>query len=68
MDEIWKEIEGTNGCYFVSTFGRVYSAPRRVKFGIRERYTDGTIIKPREKKNGYLQVGIFGKTTTFTGL
>lgn len=61
MEEIWKEIAGTDGCYYVSTLGRVYSAPRRVKFGIRERRTKPTILKPRPKNNGYLAVQIFGK-------
>lgn len=61
MEELWKEIAGTDGCYYVSTMGRVYSASRRVQFGRRERYTEPTLLAPRPKKNGYLQVQIFGK-------
>lgn len=59
MKELWKEIAGTDGCYYVSTHGRVYSAQRLVKFGARYRYTEPKILTPRKKPNGYLQVQIF---------
>lgn len=61
MKELWKAIAGTDGCYYVSTHGRVYSAQRLVKFGEKFRYTEPKILAPRKKGNGYLQVSIFGK-------
>lgn len=41
-EEIWKDIEGFEGLYQVSSFGRVKSLPR-----------NGTILTPRILKPGY---------------
>lgn len=56
MQEIWKEIEGYNGYYQISTYGRVKSIPRKVKFGKNYRYTKAKILKPRKHTGGYLAV------------
>jgi hypothetical protein len=44
MEEIWKEIEGTDGKYHVSSHGRVKSYARQ---------KEGKILKIRNNKNGY---------------
>jgi hypothetical protein len=45
MEEIWKEIEGTDGKYHVSSHGRVKSYAK---------YKDGIILKMQYNKKGYL--------------
>lgn len=65
MNEVWKEIEGTNGMYQVSNFGRVKSVSRTVKFGERYRDICDTILKPRLHKNGYYTVCLFGKKNRY---
>lgn len=52
--ETWKDIEGYEGYYQVSSQGRVKSLDRFDGVHFRQ----GTIIKPRLKANGYLQVGL----------
>lgn len=44
MEEIWKDIEGYEGLYQVSNFGRV------------KRVTTGRILKSGKDKDGYLKV------------
>ena len=44
MNEIWKDIEGYQGCYQVSTLGRVRSLDRVT--GKQGKYCKGQIIKP----------------------
>lgn len=51
--EEWKEIQGTNGKYYISNCGRVKSLCK---------YT-AHILKPYQKHNGYLIVRINGKNT-----
>jgi len=50
VKEIWKDIENTNGKYEVSTYGRV-----------RNRKT-GLVRKLKKRKDGYLEVDIYGKS------
>ena len=47
--EIWKEIEGYEGSYLVSSLGRVKSF---------KRYKDGRILKGSPDKGGYLTVDL----------
>jgi hypothetical protein len=47
--EIWKEIEGYGGSYFVGSLGRVKSFMK---------YKDGRIMKGAPNNKGYLQVGL----------
>lgn len=58
MVEIWKDIDGYEGCYQVSNLGNVKS----LKFG-KER-----IMKTRKDKGGYLKVilSLFGKKTNYS--
>lgn len=44
MEEIWKDIEGYEGLYQVSNYGRVRSLPR-VSKSINKTY-GGKILKP----------------------
>lgn len=55
-EEIWKPIENFDGDYLISNLGRVYSAPRTVDFGHRSRIINGTVLKPKRHKGGYLCV------------
>lgn len=53
LEEIWKDIEGFEGLYEVSSWGRVKNSRR------------GNFLKISNTNNGYLQVGLFknGKRT-----
>ena len=57
MQEVWKEIEGTNGMYQVSNLGNVKSFTRIKK---------GGLLKPGRYSNGYLFVH-FAKDTDKKG-
>lgn len=58
MKEIWKDIEGYEGCYQVSNLGRVRSSDRYVKAGYgSESSVEGKILTPNIKK-GYESVGL----------
>ena len=55
--EIWKDIEGYEGLYEVSNYGRVKSlgnGKSTNKNNCKER-----ILKPRKNRYGYLQVGLY---------
>lgn len=57
MEEIWKDIEGYEGLYQVSNFGRVKSLGRFKKNNqIKEK-----ILKPRINSSGYKQVSLYNK-------
>lgn len=49
--EIWKEVEGYEGLYEVSNFGRVRSLGN-------DKTRKTKILKAGERKDGYLQVGL----------
>lgn len=58
--EVWKPIEGYEGNYEVSSFGRVRSLDRVVDFG-NENYSrrmlcKGKIMKGSISRNGYIYV------------
>mgnify|MGYP003432669906 CR=1 FL=1 len=57
--EVWKNIEGYEGLYQVSSEGRVKSLERTFidKIG-RERYVKECILKPGSDRGGYLRVGL----------
>lgn len=46
MQEVWKNIDGFDGKYQISTWGNV-------------RNRSGKILKPYKNKKGYLKVGLF---------
>ena len=57
MEEIWKDIEGYEGIYQVSSFGRVRSLDRMVIMrNGRSRIKRGQILKERRTKHGYVRV------------
>lgn len=50
MKEVWKDIPGYEGLYQASTFGRIYSYPRKGNFG-RSHF-----LTPHPDKGGYMRV------------
>jgi DNA-binding XRE family transcriptional regulator len=50
MEEFWKAVEGWEGLYEVSTFGRVRSLPRRTASGVRGGRVIGLYVR---KHDGY---------------
>lgn len=54
MKEIWKDIEGYEGCYQVSNLGNVRSLDRIIGNALRK----GKILKELKNKDGYLVVGL----------
>ena len=68
-EEIWKPIEGYEGLYEVSSYGRVRSLDRYVKCDYeRYRLHKGKILSPGKDKDGYLFVVLScnGKHKTIT--
>lgn len=53
MIENWKDIEGYEGRYQISNYGRVRSLPRKVRFGNQTRLVGGKILKHKVKRGGY---------------
>lgn len=66
--EIWKPIEGYEGLYEVSSWGRVKSLPKEwiAGNGIKRKH-DGIILSPAVQKKGYLRLGLSkeGKLKSF---
>lgn len=60
MSEVWRDIEGYEGLYQVSSEGRVKSLERTFidKIG-RERYVKERILKPGVDRYGYLLVTLY---------
>lgn len=63
MEEIWKDIEGYEGIYRVSTLGRIRSLDRTVECKYKNglvyyKNLKGRIIKPAKGTSGYLGVGL----------
>ena len=54
-EEIWKDIEGFEGLYQVSSFGNIKSF---------KRYSEGKLLKPAKYSNGYLFVHLTPKGAT----
>lgn len=55
MNEIWKDIEGYEGLYKISSFGRIYSVERTDKYG---RKFGGSIRKPQKTNSGYYIIAL----------
>ena len=53
--EIWKEIEGFNGIYYISNYGQVKSVDRINK---QKHFIPGRILKPKTDKDGYKIVNL----------
>lgn len=56
QSEIWKEVEGYNGVYLVSNFGRVKSIDRVNAKGAKVK---GKILKSQKNTSGYNQVSLY---------
>lgn len=57
MKEIWKNIEGYEGLYQVSSYGRVRSLDRMVTYSDgRKRLFKGSMLKNMLGTNGYLYI------------
>lgn len=56
--EIWKDIEGYEGIYQISSMGRVKSLERIIKCGRATKILKETILKTVIGKNGYVYVGL----------
>ncbi len=56
--EIWKDIEGYEGLYQVSNFGRIKSLKRTSLMG---RSLKEKILKQSKNTKGYYQVGLYSK-------
>lgn len=54
--EIWKDVEGFEGKYKVSSFGKIYSLPRKDYRGDQLVTKGGYFLKPSEDEDGYLKV------------
>lgn len=62
MDEIWKDIEGYEGLYQVSNFGRVRSLDRYIeREGKGVVLFKGAIMKQRLNAQGYWRVALHNK-------
>lgn len=59
MEEVWKDIDGYEGLYQISNFGRVKSLGRWVERGKQGcRFEKEQLIKPNKNSRGYLSVGL----------
>lgn len=60
--ELWKDIQGYDGKYQVSTLGRVRSVKRTVinSRGRKQSFKE-TILRPDHAPNGYERVGLYDK-------
>lgn len=56
MEEIWKDIEGYEGLYMISSMGRVKSVDRQVRKENYFRTVRENFLKQRLGKHGYVQV------------
>ena len=57
-NEIWKDIEGFEGKYQISSHGRIKTISRKVKFGKINRIIKEQLLKPCSNGNGYLYVSL----------
>ena len=63
--EFWRDINGYEGLYQVSNYGRVkrLAGLRVYESGLR-KYLDERLLKPKSDKDGYLLVGLAPKSKT----
>ena len=54
--EIWKEVDGYNGIYYVSNIGNVKSVDHYCMGRIGSGKQTGRILKPLQSLKGYLQI------------
>lgn len=56
--EIWKDIQGYEGLYQISSFGRVKRLERENKFGNKTRVLKEMIMTPVKNRHGYMGLNI----------
>ena len=61
MIEEWKNIEGFEGFYQISSLGRVKSLERLIKRSSGNYTVKEKLLKPQKDKEGYLHVGLYQK-------
>lgn len=59
--EVWREVEGYEGRYEVSNFGRIRSLDRVINTPVATRTHKGRVLKGGYDKNGYVRVTISDK-------
>lgn len=64
--EIWKEIEGYNGVYFVSNIGNVKSINHYLLGRNGSGKQTGRILKPQKSYKGYLRIALSNNKIIFT--
>lgn len=62
--EVWVDVKGYEGRYKVSSFGKVYSIPRKEPRGDSYVTKGGYYLKQGEDDDGYLKVVLVDKTKT----
>ena len=60
-DEIWKDIQGYEGQYQVSNYGRIKSLSRKISNGTGYYISKEKILKGHVNTKGYIQVELQGK-------
>jgi hypothetical protein len=65
--EIWKDIEGYEGIYQISSFGRIKCLSRKRKYRNYEKTIDEYIRNPEIHTKGYLRItlSLLGETKRF---
>lgn len=66
MEEIWKEVEGYNGIYFVSNLGNVKSVDHYCENRVGSGKQTGKTLKKQPSKKGYLRVSLSLNKVKFT--
>lgn len=61
MEEIWKDIEGYEGLYQVSNYGRVKSLDHIVSNHTSNIISKGKILKERINRKGYISYALYKK-------
>ena len=59
MEEIWKDINGFNGVYQISNFGKVKSNDQYVRNGVGIAVKHGKQITPNLSTSGYYEVHLY---------
>ena len=56
--EIWKDIQGYEGLYQISSFGRIKRLERENEFGNKTRILKEMIMTPVKNRHGYMGLNI----------
>lgn len=64
MEEMWKDVEGYEGLYQVSNYGRVKNLERKIPYRFGLRTIPERILKNCENEYGYLYVRLCKETNS----